>query len=79
MAAGKKEGAMDKQSFVLEIVKHFICDKITKGVGAQSTLCDDQFCNEIKMISCKACKVYDRVTSHVRVHEKSPDGECHLM
>ena len=34
---------MDKQSFVLEIVKHFICDKITKGVGAQSTLCDEKF------------------------------------
>ena len=85
-AAGKripefiqKEGKkMDKQTFVLEIVKHYICNRITELKTSEEEVFDDKFCASLHHIACKTCKVYDRITTHVRVHEKSPDGECHM-
>ena len=70
---------MDKQTFVLSIVKHFICDKITKGECPKATLADEKICEDVKKIACKACKIYDSVSAHVAVHDKRPDGNCHTM
>ena len=74
----KRGEKMDKQTFVLEIVKHYICNRITELKTPEEEVFDDKFCASLHHIACKTCKVYDRITTHVRVHEKSPDGECHM-
>ena len=74
----KREGNMDKQTFVLSIVKHYICNRITELKSPEEEVFDEKFKNSLHHIACKSCKVYDRITSHVRVHDKSPDGECHM-
>lgn len=69
---------MDKQTFVLAIVKHYINHKIDSGACPKTGACDAAAMEEIKNITCRACKIYNQVVCHVRAHEKSPDGECHL-
>ena len=69
---------MDKQTFVLKIVKHYIYHKIDSGACSTDGSCDNAAAEAIKAITCRACKIYDQVVCHVRAHEKSPDGECHL-
>ncbi len=69
---------MDKQTFVLKIVKHYIYHRLDAGVCPTDGTCDAAAAEVIKAITCRACKIYDQVVCHVRAHEKSPDGECHL-